>query len=583
MNNKFPDDMMIFKPSKQYKPECPQLIQPGITTLKKGWQSEEGFMPLPCDIIVEKDVRVKMRDGVSICVDIFRPVTDEKVPVLVSWSPYGKDNGTRPGYKNLFRVIGIPDSKLSGLQKFEGSDPAYWCAHGYAVCNPDTRGITKSEGTIYTIGSHEAQDGYDLIEWLAVQDWCNGKAALSGTSYLAFSQWFIASEQPPHLAAINPEEGLTDAYRDLVSRGGITDVGFAARIQSSQSHEGEPVQWEDLAAEGLKYPLADNPVWQDKIAHPERITCPAYIVASYSNTLHTMGTFRAWRAIPDGKKWLRIHDSQEWPDFYTEEFVEDRRKFFDHYLKGIDNDWEDTPTVRYSLHDFEGGNVTGISAKTFPPESVKYEKLYLDGMTRTLNDNPSESDCTVKYDSEGLVTLASFIFTVSERTEITGYPKVKLWLESEGYNDMDVYISLYKLDKFGSMLQQFTVPNHGALNHDLTERGGSILRYRGSTGRLRVSMRHLDDERSTPEIPYHTFDRIEKLSAGEIVPVEIEMYPVGMILYEGESLRLVVSASDEAGSMMPGTAPVKPDNKGIHVIHCGGSYDSYLQLPFIRK
>ncbi|MBQ7594112.1 MAG: hypothetical protein IJU48_07150 [Synergistaceae bacterium] len=134
------EELMIFKPSKQYKPECPQLIKPGKSVLPKGWQVEEGFMPLPCDIVVEKDVCVKMRDGVSLCVDIFRPVTSEKVPVLISWSPYGKDNGTRPSYKSLFKVIGIPDSKLSGLQKFEGSDPAYWCAQGYAVCNPDTRG-----------------------------------------------------------------------------------------------------------------------------------------------------------------------------------------------------------------------------------------------------------------------------------------------------------------------------------------------------------------------------------------------------------------------------------------------------------
>ncbi|MBQ7220531.1 MAG: hypothetical protein IJS28_06080 [Synergistaceae bacterium] len=385
------------------------------------------------------------------------------------------------------------------------------------------------------------------------------------------------------MAAINPEEGLTDAYRDLVSRGGITDVGFAARIQFSQAHEGEPVQWEDLAAEGLKYPLANNPLWQDKTARPERITYPAYVVASYSNTLHTMGTFRAWRAIPDGKKWLRIHDGQEWPDFYTAEHIEDRRKFFDYFLKGEANGWEKTPTVRYSLHDFEGGNITGIESDTFPPSGVHYEKLYLDGMTRTLSEKPQASDVPAKYDSEGVVTLASFIYTASERTEFIGYPKVKLWLEAEGYDDMDVYISLYKLDKFGSMLQQFTVPNHGARNHDLTEGGGSILRYRGSTGRLRVSMRHLDEEKSTDEIPYHSFNRVEKLKPGEIVSVEIEMYPVGLVLYEGESLRLVVSASDEAGSMMPGTAPVKPDNKGVHVIQCGGSYDSYLQLPFKRQ
>lgn len=63
------------------------------------------------------------------------------------------------------------------------------------------------------------------------------------------------------------------------------------------------------------------------------------------------------------------------------------------------------------------------------------------------------------------------------------------------------------------------------------------------------------------------------------MPVEIEMYPTGIILYEGEQLRLVISATDEAGSMMPGTEPQRPNNKGFHVIHCGGIYDSYLQLP----
>ena len=83
--------MMIFKSSREYVAECPEYIKPGRTTLKKGWQVEEGFMPIPCDIVVEKDVSVRMRDGVTLYVDVFRPATEEKVPVLISWSPYGKD------------------------------------------------------------------------------------------------------------------------------------------------------------------------------------------------------------------------------------------------------------------------------------------------------------------------------------------------------------------------------------------------------------------------------------------------------------------------------------------------------------
>ena len=110
----------------------------------------------------------------------------DKVPVLIAWSPYGKTAGTAPRYIGLFNMLGMGNKWSSGLTKFEGPDPDYWCAQGYAVCNPDPRGIARSEGDITMIGSQEAYDAYDLIEWLATQEWCNGKTALTGTSYLTF-------------------------------------------------------------------------------------------------------------------------------------------------------------------------------------------------------------------------------------------------------------------------------------------------------------------------------------------------------------------------------------------------------------
>ncbi|MFX3943867.1 CocE/NonD family hydrolase, partial [Streptococcus suis] len=70
-----------------------------------------------------------------------------------------------------------------------------------------------------------------LIEWIASQEWSNSKTALTGTSYLAFSQWYIAAEQPPHLTCINPTEGLSDGYRDLAFIGGIPDKNFIERLQ----------------------------------------------------------------------------------------------------------------------------------------------------------------------------------------------------------------------------------------------------------------------------------------------------------------------------------------------------------------
>lgn len=192
-----------------------------------GYRVDPRFRSLPTDIVFEKDVAVTMRDGVTIYVDVLRPPGSERVPVIVAWSPYGKSQGTTARVTSLFDMIGIDNGSLSGLEKFEGPDPTYWCAHGYAICNPDPRGIAESEGDSAMFGRQEGLDCYDLIEWLATQNWCNGKVATSGTSYLAISQWFTAAEQPPHLAAINPCEGLSDVYRDLVMRGGMPDIGFA--------------------------------------------------------------------------------------------------------------------------------------------------------------------------------------------------------------------------------------------------------------------------------------------------------------------------------------------------------------------
>lgn len=576
-------NMQILEPSYHYIDDGKEhgllsKFEPGTQTLPAGYQVSPMFRTLPVDIIYEKDFAVTMRDGVTIYIDVFRPAGTGKVPVIIAWSPYGKSGGTAPRTTNLFNMLGMDNGMLSGLAKFEGPDPAYWCAQGYAICNPDARGVAHSEGDIHMIGTQEGRDCYDLIEWLAVQDWCNGKVGMSGTSYLAFSQWFIAAEQPPHLAAINPNEGLSDAYRDLSLRGGMPDLFFTKRLQVNHVNA-QKVLREDVYEEALRYPLANNPVWEDKIARFDKITVPAYVVASYSNTLHTQGTFRAWRRMASEEKWLRIHNSQEWPDYYDDANTEDRRRFFDYYLKGENNGWENTPRVRYALHDFEGGDRLHLTANEFPPKGVEYTKYYLNGRSRTLTGEISSQDMKVVYDAETDPGMASFITRFEKETVMVGYPKVHLWVEAEGADDMDLFILVQKLDIHGNQLSQFVVPNQGAMMHDLTEQGGSVLRYKGSNGRLRVSARHLNKELSTDIIPAHSFDRIEKLQPNEIAEIEIDLLPIGLVFYPGEQLRLVISAKNDLGAIMPGTPGYVPENKGKHIIHTGGTYPSYLQLP----
>ena len=573
------DEEKVFVPTNPYG-EGPTYglfgaFSPGTSVLPAGYRPAPMFRSLPVDIVFERDVAVVMRDGVTIYVDIFRPAGVQQMPVIVAWSPYGKSQGTSSSVTMLFASLGISSGLVSGLEKFEGPDPAYWCSHGYAICNPDPRGIAHSEGDSDMFGRREGQDCHDLIEWLAVQDWCNGKVGMSGTSYLAHAQWFTAAEQPPHLAAINPWEGFSDVYRDLVMRGGMPDYGFAARLRRSYAGKN---QREDVIAEAERFPLV-NALWEDKVARFDRVTVPAYVVASYSNTLHTMGTFRGWRQIVSEKKWLRIHNTQEWPDYYDDANVEDLRRFFDHYLKAEENGWEATPRVRYSVLDLKGGDQVNQPADQFPPNGVAYTRYYLDGMSRALTLQAPPKDMTAAYDSEAEPRLVSFLVRFETKTVMVGYPKARLWVEAKGADDMDLFVLVQKLDAHGSHLQQITVPNQGARMLDLTEHGSSILRYKGSNGRLRVSARRLDEALSTDAIPAHSFDRVEKLNPGEVVEVEIDLSPIGLLFHAGEQLRLVVSARNLLGPMMPQVDDYVPANQGQHIIHTGGSRASYLQLP----
>jgi uncharacterized protein len=573
------EDLKLYVPSSPLPPFRTGLVtafEPGTRTLEAGFQIAPQFLPLPVDIVFEKYVSITLRDGVTIYVDVFRPAGTEKVPTIVAYSPYGKGQGTSPSVMGIFGLVGIPNSVVSGLEKFEGPDPAFWCAQGYAVCHPDIRGVVDSEGDSVLWDRQDGRDCYDIIEWLAAQEWSNGKIGMSGTSYLAASQWFAAAEQPPHLAAINPWEGVSDVYRDLVMRGGMPDIGFAQQLQEG-SFFGKGNK-EDILAEAAKYPLV-NELWENKIPEFDKITVPAYVVASYSNTLHTLGTFRAWRRIASADKWLRVHNSQEWPDYYDQDNQDDLLRFFDRYLKDEENGWERTPQVRYSLLDLEGGDRVLVGADRFPPSDVISTKFYLEGRSRTLALEAPADEVPLTYAVAANPNAVSFLVHFDEETALVGYPKAHLWVEARDSDDIDLFVLLQKLDKFGTPLQAFTSPNHSAMAHDVTDHGATVLRYKGADGRLRVSMRHLDEALSTDDVPAHTFDRVEKLSPGEVVEIDVEMPPIGLAFHPGEQLRFVISSRNLLGTLMPGIVEYIGANSGQHVIHTGGEHASYLQLP----
>ncbi|MFZ0448765.1 MAG: CocE/NonD family hydrolase [Desulfatiglandaceae bacterium] len=578
---------VIFRKSTPLSdPQCGYPgFKPGTTTLEKGSVHRKGALPLPCDIVFERDVAVPMRDGITIYIDIFRPVGSQEVPAIIPWSPYGKEGG----YQTLDQIpgrMGIPVSALSNLQVWEGPDPAYWCRHGYAVVNPNARGAFSSEGDIHHWGSQDGEDGYDLIEWLAGRDWCNGRVGLTGNSWLAISQWYIASKRPPHLAAIAPWEGFSNFYRDHIARGGIPDPIFNSDILS---HLYGNNRTEDTSAMIEKYPLM-NVYWEDKTAELEKIDVPAYVVASYSNAIHVNGTFEGFRGISSKDKWLRVNNTMEWPDYYDPENRRDLRRFFDRYLKGIQNGWEKTPRVRLSILDPGGTDEVGRVEDAFPPSRVEYRKFFLDASRGALSQDPLEKETETRYSGEDGKGKVIFTFRFDRETELIGYLKLRLWAEARGADDMDLFVFLQKLNRKGKVLNHMVakpgnrlVCSVMRLAHSLGLAKLGLLFYSGPHGRLRVSHRSLDPERSTPDRPQLAHRAEERLSPGEIVPVEIPIWPTGMRWHAGEQLRLIVAGYNLKGPMFPGMPLAPTRNRGEHVIHTGGRYDSHLLLPLIPR
>lgn len=115
--------------------------------------------------------------------------------------------------------------------------------------------------------------------------------------------------------------------------------------------------------------------------------------------------------------------------------------------------------------------------------------------------------------------------------------------------------------------------------HDLTERSGSVLRYKGSDGRLQVSLRRLDQTQSIDTVPVHSFDRVDELAPGEAVEIDIDLLPIGLAFHPGEQLRFLISGRNLLGQIFPGNRDDNPVNRGQHLIHTGGVHSSYLQLP----
>lgn len=530
---------------------------PGMNSMGMGVCPELNPRTYECapGIICEQDVAVKMRDGVTIYVDIYRPKDKTNIPVIISWSFYGK----RPGEgMSEWQIMGVAPGTVSKLTKFESTDPLYWCYKDYAIANVDPRGVGHSEGDVNCFGTQDARDGYDFIEWVAQQPWCNGKVGMGGNSAVAMSQWRIAAECPPHLACIAPWEGTSDIYRESIFEGGIPAISFNEFIVGSITSENKV---DDMVNMARKSPLM-NAYWEDKIPDFSKIRIPVYCTACW-NHFHLRGAFQGFRKIKSKKKWMRAHREFEWPDGYNRENHAELELFFERYLKDIHNCWESTPRVRLEVMDaHEFLYAKNRPERSFPIKRTEYKKLYLDAANARLSFEPVAATSSVSYD--GNTGIANFDIKFEEDTEITGYMKLHMWVEADGHDDMDMFVNIQKLDTKGEWLPVDVLGEP----------------HPGTWGKMRVSHRSLDEDLSTDFQPIQSHLKEEKLSPGEIVPVDIEIVPISRFWHKGQSLRIQIAGRYiREGWFEPLTWDT--DNHGKHIIHTGGEYESYLQIPVI--
>jgi putative CocE/NonD family hydrolase len=182
-----------------------------VAALLTGLVAAQVPAPAPdaAPVTVETNVRVKMRDGVSLVADIYRPKADGPLPVLLTRTPYNRK---------------------------DPSTGIFLASNGYIVIMQDTRGRFDSEGEFYPF-RNEAADGYDTIEWAASLPGANGKVGMFGGSYVGATQMLAASSNPPHLAGVFPYVTAMEYYEGWTYEGGALMQWFTSSWTSGLTED----------------------------------------------------------------------------------------------------------------------------------------------------------------------------------------------------------------------------------------------------------------------------------------------------------------------------------------------------------
>jgi uncharacterized protein len=538
-------------------------------------------------MIDQKDVYVTMRDGVEIALRIYRPDGPGQFPALYAASPYRYDNNELPA---------------TPLFLWRETGPIEWYVeHGYAYVHADVRGSGKSGGEFGLLDESEQTDHYEIIEWIAAQPWCTGKIGGIGQSYYCISQWFMALQNPPHLACIGAYDGGVDAYHCFGPRGGIESVFTSTwfdqnmRIANLFPANGDTPRLitRDLSNEVLQHPLRDA-WWNERTAlHRLRdIRVPLFSVGVWAKQdLHLEGNLLGFQHA-SGEKKLFVTDSAsvfsasadfESIDFHQTFFL----PFYDHYLKGETTSYTQRPSVAFRVRN------TGTlrEATQWPPGGLTEKTLYLapgpTGTVQSLNDGalidapsaaPGEPTSYRYPDPQWVLGSAAMTpfgpdtvrrvltFTsppLADDLEICGQVKVVLHAASSN-SDTDFFIKLSE-----------QLPAVAASPAGAQPRATVVTK-------TCVRASHRREEPVQHEAnPYFDHSREEPLTPGEVYEFTILMNPMSYRFSKGNRLRIEIANIDSAVSEFAMAHYYKPSKIGTDTIHHDATHPSHIVLPIL--
>ncbi len=558
--------------------------------------------PVPKNVYLEKNIFASMRDGIKIALDIYRPADIKRpLPAIFAYSPFQKE------------------------RFFESAKPAFYCTNGYVCVQAAERGSGFNQGKFTFHGSTAAQDGYDLVEWIASQPWCDGNVAMMGASGYGVMQWITAPLNPPHLRAL-VVLATTDNYRGLCYPGGVLRRPFVLNLISGLINGAiwpGPVTGKEPPMNIINEIFSnseDGPFWWEhggawrKI---DQIKAPVLNIMNTPNRLHAIDHLRSYLDIKSPKKLIitpwTSENYQPWI-FETTAFNQQILRWLDYWLKGMDTGIMDEPEI--AIYD----NGTGLwrYENEYPIARTKWGKYYLHPKTTAIEDcgfisktPPKDYHKPDTYHNISLNTkiIESYGVQVKNNNDLvsdqTHQPHFVAYVTPPLEEDLTIWgpvsFTLYASTteevttdwsffiKMGEMVPEGVplnpVTGDPEIKPEVTDPWTPKKVQIWSWGSLKTKFRKLDERRSKPGMPWHSFQKPTILKPDTVYEFQIELQPVFKTFKKGCRIWLKISSDDALYSTWDSSSryvetPLSLTKNEISIYH-NAKYTSHILLPVI--